>query len=1058
MSRTPPLIGHNAMPTSIEAALGVKGRLRVRSYAGNVKHAHVVLRKVDEEVYNDELGHKRTRAVFSLFAHKLINVKPGKELFMYLHPVGSDLQEHVVALEADMPNADEIDVELGDYAKSEETIVQKEQVLPPKLRKLWARKSSFPVKPEYNKPARTSVGVQVEPSTSCAQVQAQPALASVEIQVRSPTSSVQIQAQSTSSSVEVQAIPSVSSFNMQAQPSSLSVEIQTSAYMTSTGSQTRSASQVDAAAQTLDGFTSSSHVDMVMQTAGSLSRAPSRRASSPMAVSNIRMQDTGGSVLTATSTSDFGTDSCSHQRSLSPMELESAPTSPEYSPELLAIDLPSDESKLSLARSREPEDDPQLASAVTLVESPLFGTLIIFSHLSLLTNRKEDPPLHRSTSPIAKTAHSPTFIRSQNNAPALFEPKKADASTPISASIPSAAVPLPSTSKLTVDVAHTVPRYYNHTRPGPSSATYTLSSTPQVPAPLGATLIRAPPTAPAIFVRPTAGAAPVSDGDGTRPMSRFVDIRHAPKFVPATRLSQAPSPQSPAAISSSSGSQVLSQSDLQSVPTSVPSTTRSPPLVPSAMKGRKRSWPSSQAPDTIDVGMPSCKRWKPLVKPEPLSPVLSSTREAGPVADALDSAPNCPPPLSPREFSKKLFEAWTKYESRDKGPSNGLIAANADDPLHTPMTTDPAELRKQTRGPPFIDLTLPSKPPLGMAPRSGPRAKAKAKNQSQLDMNLVSLRTAQIKMSGSGREVGVRSIVFSATGALFAVVCRDNTVRIWDDATCTEIAKLAHSASVVSVVWLEGDKSVASMGTNGVVSKWTMLGENRWEWAKLVDSGDGDPSCLAYHDGKLAVANPRKGIKIWMLEDNDFWRALDRNVPRKDVVTIKFINDGHDLLCGSSDGTVFRCTVPKCRVQPVTTFKTKAFHVDADSSNRFALVAQACGRAHLIELAPTSADERDVGRIVQDFSLRDAEGRYGARATHAFGALFAGDGNSVVFGAIGGRVLVWDRKRGKIQHEMDHGKDVLVQAVASFDGKKGERFLVSSTRQGKLTWWELPEP
>ncbi|KAH8114094.1 hypothetical protein DFH11DRAFT_249078 [Phellopilus nigrolimitatus] len=246
------------------------------------------------------------------------------------------------------------------------------------------------------------------------------------------------------------------------------------------------------------------------------------------------------------------------------------------------------------------------------------------------------------------------------------------------------------------------------------------------------------------------------------------------------------------------------------------------------------------------------------------------------------------------------------------------------------------------------------------------------------------------------------------------------------------------------------------MGANGVVSKWTMLGKKRWEWAKLVDSGDGDPSCLACYRDKLAVANPRKGIKIWVYED-DRWRALDRNVPRKDVVTIKFVNDGHDLLCGSSDGTVFRCTIPKCRVQPVTTFKTKAFHVEADPSNRFALIAQACGRADLIELTSPTSDERDVGRIIQEYPLRDAEQRYSGRASHAFGALFASNCEAVIFGSIGGRVLVWDRKKGRIKYEMDHGTDVLIQAVANFDGKNGERYLVSCTRHGKLSWWALPD-
>lgn len=71
---------------------------------------------------------------------------------------------------------------------------------------------------------------------------------------------------------------------------------------------------------------------------------------------------------------------------------------------------------------------------------------------------------------------------------------------------------------------------------------------------------------------------------------------------------------------------------------------------------------------------------------------------------------------------------------------------------------------------------------------------------------------------------------------------RDNSVRIWDNNTRTEIAKLAHSSSVINVVWLGADvlcteyfklflrsltkcflKGLASLGSNGIVSKWTML-------------------------------------------------------------------------------------------------------------------------------------------------------------------------------------------------------------------------------------------
>ena len=101
-------------------------------------------------------------------------------------------------------------------------------------------------------------------------------------------------------------------------------------------------------------------------------------------------------------------------------------------------------------------------------------------------------------------------------------------------------------------------------------------------------------------------------------------------------------------------------------------------------------------------------------------------------------------------------------------------------------------------------------------------------------------------------------------------------------------------------------------------------------------------------------------------------------------------------------------------------FHFHSFCVDVDCDGKHALVAEAYGRAILLELAPEGL--ADGARTETRFLLRDAESRYGARAVHAFGALFAGRNHDyVIFGAVGGRVLIWDRDSGSIQYEMDHG-------------------------------------
>lgn len=135
------------LPT-VSSSLGIKGSLRVRAY-GNVKHAHVVLRKVEEEEFEDSHGKMRRRAVFSVFAHKLINVKAGKELYLYLHPANGTLHEVPIAFEGEVLDEDEEVAEEQDAPpapvlaekKVEEAVQQQQQAMPPKMRKLWAKRN-----------------------------------------------------------------------------------------------------------------------------------------------------------------------------------------------------------------------------------------------------------------------------------------------------------------------------------------------------------------------------------------------------------------------------------------------------------------------------------------------------------------------------------------------------------------------------------------------------------------------------------------------------------------------------------------------------------------------------------------------------------------------------------------------------------------------------------------------------------------------------------------------------------------------------------------------------
>lgn len=77
------------------------------------------------------------------------------------------------------------------------------------------------------------------------------------------------------------------------------------------------------------------------------------------------------------------------------------------------------------------------------------------------------------------------------------------------------------------------------------------------------------------------------------------------------------------------------------------------------------------------------------------------------------------------------------------------------------------------------------------------------------------------------------------------------------------------------------------------------------------------------------------------------------------------------------------------------------------------------GSAHTIDLA-RSLNKRSASSVLQDYSLRDAEQRFDGRGAQ-FKPIFADYNDAVIFGSIDGHVLVWDRRRGQVVHEMDHG-------------------------------------
>ena len=96
-----------------------------------------------------------------------------------------------------------------------------------------------------------------------------------------------------------------------------------------------------------------------------------------------------------------------------------------------------------------------------------------------------------------------------------------------------------------------------------------------------------------------------------------------------------------------------------------------------------------------------------------------------------------------------------------------------------------------------------------------------------------------------------------------------------------------------------------------------------------------------------------------------------------------------------------------------------SFQIDVDKAGKTAVISQASGRAYIIDI--NTVGDREPGQTLQQFSLRDVD-RVVATGRHnyTFGAIYAASDNLVVYGSIGGRILVWDRETGRVKHQLDH--------------------------------------
>lgn len=260
-------------------------------------------------------------------------------------------------------------------------------------------------------------------------------------------------------------------------------------------------------------------------------------------------------------------------------------------------------------------------------------------------------------------------------------------------------------------------------------------------------------------------------------------------------------------------------------------------------------------------------------------------------------------------------------------------------------------------------------------------------------------------------------------------------------------------------MWLEYDVGILSLSETGSIAKWTRQGD-QWHWSKVADPSNPErrpediPTAMAYIHDRIAVAIPRLGVKLWMLNkgelcfvvncamvtddstDSVVYRSMaaakvhlatecDCNSVRRGWGCLARWYQGRRslVLPGPKWHTSSLCVPQEQSVR--TSISTSTFqlltyecryHIDVNTAGTHALVSQLGGRVHLVGIRQND----NKGNIEQVYAMKDADQMQ--NVSYESGVTFVSKCQLLVYGCADGSSLVWNKDNAELIYGLDHGE------------------------------------